>query len=287
MKTIIEGLQKTPIDKNDFSFGAAFGHAAPTDLPAEYVVAEPLTIKDQGLTDMCTAYALTAVSEDQEGVVLDPFFTFAQTKKITGEPDSWGADLRSACKSGLIGFIPVPPSSMDAVTYAPTDVIRDAAAYGKNLTAMNEGIATKYKKKSFFSITGPHDFFDNMRSAMWVARNEKRSIFTGCDWRESWTDLADGIITEAGDEQTFGHALKAFGWEKDHMLLQLSNGAGIGRKGVFRAAREAVNRAFTFGAFTFMDMPREDAEAAIARSKRGIITTFFSSFICNKKSYAS
>lgn len=284
MKTILEGLQPTPIDENDFSFGAVFGHTKPANLPDHYEVGSPLVIKDQGETDMCTAYAITAVSEDQEGVVLDPFFTFGETKKLTQQPDAWGADLRSACKSGIIGFRPVPPASLSLVTEAPTSDMRDDAAYGRTITVTDEAIAKQHAKKSFFSVTGPYDLFDNMRSAMWIARAEKRSIFTGADWRSSWTHLPKGIIEEARNEKSFGHAIKAYGWEDEHMLLQLSNGTEIGDGGIFRIAREALNTAFTFGAFTFMDIPREDAEAALERAKRGTMSTFFSSiFTCKNK----
>src|SRR3990167_5751264 len=94
------GLLPTPKDKRDFSFGGIFGLPNLKDIPdTSWVVSEPLEIKDQGESDMCTAYALTAVSEDQEGVLLDPLYQFAKIKQIMGEYESWGADLRSACKS--------------------------------------------------------------------------------------------------------------------------------------------------------------------------------------------
>ena len=84
------GLLPTPRDERDFKLGAMIGHVIPADLPDEYEVGKPLIIKDQGQgTDMCTAYALTSVSEDEEGVVLDPFFTFGVTKAITGNPAEW------------------------------------------------------------------------------------------------------------------------------------------------------------------------------------------------------
>jgi hypothetical protein len=289
---ITEGLQKTPRDEKDFPFGAVFGHAALKDLPLEYRVADPIVIKDQGQTDMCTAYALTAVSEDQEGIALDPFFTFGQTKKITGETDAWGADLRSACKAGVVGFLPVQPGKMDTITLPPTQELRDAAAASQDVTEEERAIARRYAKRSFFSVSGPYDPFDNMRSAMWVARAERRSIFTGCDWRETWTDMPEGVVDELGTSPSFGHAVKVFGWESepaadDRLLLQLSNGTDIGKGGIFSLRRDVVNQAFSYGAFTFMDMPREDAEAALQRSRKGILSTFFPFTFCRKKTYGS
>lgn len=277
-------LWPTPVDERDFKLGAVVGHARPVDLPDEYTVGEPLVIKDQGEgTDMCTAYALTAVSEDQEGVVLDPFYTFGATKFITGDKAGWGADLRSAAKSavkgdGPYGFLEV--KDVSRVTSPATMEDRNAAADFSLITSAEEIEARKHAKQSFFSVDGPYDLFDNMRSAMWQTRAEKRSIFTGCNWRPSWT-RGDGYIWDAPAGQTFGHALKAFGWftgngdaeGKEFMKLQLSNGKGIGIGGVFYIERQALNQAFSFGAFMFLDMPREDAEKAMVAARA---QTFFS-----------
>lgn len=267
---ITEGLRPTPIDERDFKLGAAFGHAVLSGLPDEYQVGEPLVIKDQGPgTDMCTAYALTAVSEDQEGVVLDPFYTFGKTKQITNDPAAWGADLRSACKSGVSdpkrggGFLEI--KDITTVVAPANQTLRDEAADWKRITKDQDFWAKKHAKKSYFSVEGPYDTFDNMRSAMWQLRSEKRSVFTGCEWRKSWT-TGGGTIFVANREQSFGHAVKAYGWEDDFMKLQLSNGVGIGDGGKFKIHRNAVNTAFTFGAYTLLDMPREDAEYCVAKA---------------------
>lgn len=279
MKHPTNSLWPTPVDERDFKLGAVVGNAVPTDLPDEYEVAKPLIIKDQGQTDMCTAYALTAVSEDEEGVALDPFFTFGSTKSITGNPAEWGADLRSACKSAMLrkegpwGFLEA--KDLSKITNPATQEDREwAATYPFTQDEKEE--AKKHAKKTFFTVDGPGDVFDNMRSAMWQTRNEKRSIFTGCNWRSVWT--YDGpTIETAPSGQTFGHAVKAFGWRGDYIKLQLSNGKSIGDNGIFWIKREALNQAFTFGAFTFLDMPREDAEKAVVEAEKS--KTFFTRIV--------
>lgn len=280
---ITEGLRPTPDDNRDLKLGAAFGHAVLSGLPDEYQCAEPLVIKDQGPgTDMCTAYALTAVSEDQEGVVLDPFYTFGKTKQITGDASAWGADLRSACKSAMFdatrggGFLEV--KDISTVTAPANQVIRDEAADWRRITKDQDFWAKKHAKKSYFSVDGPYDIFDNMRSAMWQLRAERRSIFTGCEWRHSWT-TGGGTIFIASREQSFGHAVKVYGWEDQFIKLQLSNGVGIGDGGKFKIHRDALNKAFTFGAYTLLDMPREDAEYAVAKANASsIFFPFFYKF---------
>lgn len=266
-------LWETPVDERDFKLGSIVGHAQPKDLPDAYEVGAPIVIKDQGQgTDMCTAYALTAVSEDEEGVALDPFYTFGATKFITGDKGGWGADLRSAAKSAVAGSGPygfLEAKDLSRLTEPASMQDRDAAADYTLITKAEEEEAKKHAKKSFFAVDGPYDLFDNMRSAMWQTRSEKRSIFTGCNWRGSWT-RGDGYIWDAPAEATFGHAVKAFGWflgngdaeGKEFIKLQLSNGKGIGIGGIFYIERLALNQAFSFGAFTFLDMPREDAQKA-------------------------
>lgn len=290
MNPPVNSLWPTPKDDRDFNLGAVMGIASPLELPDEYTVAEPLVIKDQGQgTDMCTAYALTAVSEDEEGVALDPFFTFGATKFITGSKEEWGADLRSAAKSavkhdGPYGFLEA--KDLSKLTDPANMTIRNEAADYTLITSGEKIEARKHAKKSYFSVDGPGDLFDNMRSAMWQMRDQKRSVFTGCNWRVSWTRLAMGVIDYAPAGQTFGHAVKAFGWgmgtpelgenglpKQLYMKLQLSNGKSIGHDGIFYISREALNQAFTFGAFTFLDMPREEAEKAIEKTKS--VSTFF------------
>lgn len=277
MNPPINSLRPTPKDERDFKLGAIVGHAIPADLPDEYSVADPIVIKDQGNTDMCTAYALTAVSEDEEGVALDPFFTFGATKFITGDRDEWGADLRSACKSAVFQkkgpWGCLEAKDLSKLTEPANQVIRDEAAEWEHITSEEEIEARKHAKKSYFSVVdGEGDIFDDMRSALWQTRVEKRSIFTGCNWRSVWTHSGP-IIETAPSGQTFGHAVKAFGWRGEYMKLQLSNGKSIGDQGIFWINRLALNQAFTFGAFTFLDMPREDAEKAVAESQKS--KTFF------------
>lgn len=277
MSKIAQGLRETPVDPRNFPLGAIVGHVAnPDALPKEYTVGKPLVIKDQGMTDMCSAYALTAVSEDQEGVILDPRFTFGVTKKISGDPDEWGANLLDACKSTLAknqgGFLPIADDNKIIVTTPASDEMRESSANGKILTKEALWVAKKYAKKSFFEVDGNFDFFGNCKSALWQLRSEERSILTGCRWYEGWTDAKGGIIDAIDpSERWYGHAVKCFGWDGDYLVFQLSNGEEIGEKGIFKIRHDIVNEAFRFGAFTFLDLPRENAEYEIKKKdKKGL-----------------
>lgn len=259
-KNIGGGLRETPEDPRDFSRTAVFGAIPREELPkVDFIVSEPLKVKDQFESDKCTGFALTAVSEDQEGIELSPFYQFAKTKQVMGEYESWGADLRSACKSAVkFGSI------------EQREEPEDSSGDPKNFSNWNiwpvylEKLALKHKKQSYFKVDGGHDKFDNLRAALWQHRAEKRSIFTGCTWRKGWTYAQEGIIPKEESEPAFGHAFKIYGQKyrngEPYLMAQLSNGEQIGDRGIFYFPREVVNRDFNFSAYMFMDMPKEEAK---------------------------
>jgi hypothetical protein len=260
------GLQRTPGDERDFPFEKVFGAARPVELPREYFVNKPIAVKDQGEdTDMCAAYAASSVSEDQELTLLDPFYTFARTKQIMNDKDSWGADLRSTCKAAVkYGFREAGQSHLFDIEKASTPDIRDQIVHWEDYSAQDDRYAAEHRKQSFFSVGSVGDVFDGMRSALYQGREEERSVLTGIEWLPSWDQAKNGLVTKFGEGQKYGHAIKIFGWEvfraEPYLLAQLSNGESIGDKGIFRLSRQVINLGCRYGAFTFSDMPRVEAE---------------------------
>ena|SRR3990167_8408633 len=125
--------------------------------------------------------------------------------------------------------------------------------------------AKKHLKQSYFSIYGPYDTFDNIRATLWANRNEKRSVLTGCEWKSIWINAAGGIIPKFYLEKNgVGHAFKIFGWKEiageSYLIAQLSNGMGVGDKGIFYFPRNVINKELSFGIYTFSDMPTEKAK---------------------------
>ena len=264
-KIIGGGLAELTADDRDFSHEQVFGSIRPDKLPEEdFMTAPILEIKDQGDSDLCTAYATTSASEDQEGVILDPNFTFFVTKvKIAKNPDAWGANLRDAMKShvkygGLEQEIAPLPRS------AKREQILSLQIWDEDHMAL----AYEHRKNSFFNVIkdSPLDVFDTIRSALWMHRKNMRSVVTGAKWRPLWTDAEAGVILN-GEYGNFGtpHAFVFKGQRTingaPHLVAQLSNGEEIGEGGVFYFPREIVNQELgKYGAFMFVDMPREKAE---------------------------
>jgi len=253
------GLLPLPKDNRDFSFGKAFGTIDLKEIPANFVVAEPLKIEDQKETDFCAGEASSSVSEDQEGVDLCPLYAFAKIKQIMGDWRGWGADLRSTCKAAVkFGFIKKEDSPFTL------EKERDFLANWQNWPKALDDYALEHRKKSYFKPDGYPETFDSFRAALWQNREVKRSVLTGVRWRSDWESAKRGIIPNFPSTPLFGHALKIFG-QKDimgepYLMAQLSNGRGIGDFGIFYFSREVINRDFTYGAYLFEDMDSEEAK---------------------------
>lgn len=256
------GLQPTPEDKRDFSLGGIFGIVRKEDVPlTDWTVSEPLEIKNQGGTDMCTGYSLTSISEDQEGVTLDAGFTFAMIKKMQGDWRTWGGDLRSGCKVATkIGFLQVGDN--------PDDFGGQSRNYIANWNNWKLPLllpkAEKHIKQSYFKVDGIYDVFDDIRCALWQHKDEKRSIYTGCVWQSNWTNAHKGIIPKAIMSGGVGHAFKVFGQKmingEPYLMVQNSFGQNVGDNGIYYFPRSVVNAKWNFGAYMFKDMPKEQAQ---------------------------
>ena len=257
----------TPKDERDFPLGGVVGYAGLGKLPKSFTTSEPMVIRDQGYgTDICQSDAMCSVAEDQDGVIFDPLYTFRNVKRIMGDPqgNEWGADLRSTCKSAVdYGFLPTTKFIAESTT---TEEQRNFALGANAYKKSDDSLAAPYKKESFFVVSGTFfDTFDKFRSAIWQTRSEKRSVLTGCNWNPKWTNAKNGVVESIGGGTTFGHAVKAYGWDSDYLVLQLSNGAEIGKQGIFTVHRSVVNAAFVYGGFTFLDLPRQEAEYQLRR----------------------
>lgn len=246
----VGGLRELPSDDRDILLGGLFGTFPIPDI--DFVVSSPLVIKDQGGNDECTAYAGTAVSEDQENIELDPDFNFAATLEIMGGSE-WGADLRSADKSFVV-YGSIPKGNF---TGNPKDL--------KTWSEQAKVEALKYKKASYMFIKtlGYNDLFDALRANLFHFKDEKRSILTGITWNTEWLNAPKGIIDTFGTP-SFGHAFKIFGQKKIngkwYLIAQLSQGNNVGDNGLFYFGRDVINKGLTFGNIIFTDMSKEDAQ---------------------------
>lgn len=255
------GLKPLVKDKRDFNLQRTFGSIASAP-NYDFSIGDPLSLKQQFDSDFCAAFGIAAASEYQEGVELSPEFQFALIKKITGDPEAWGADLRTACKSA------VKYGSLEK-TLAPYTLVNKDRNFLANLDNWLElkddklEEARKHAKKSFFSVSEGVDIFHNIRTALWQNIAQKRAIITGMVWRYSWFNNT-GLISAKYEEEGTPHAFIFTGQKiingEPHLVAQLSSGRQTGDNGFFYFPKEVVNKEATFGNFMFVDMPPEIAK---------------------------
>lgn len=251
------GLRELTRDDRDFSLGAFTVLPSLEELPKEYKMNLPFEAKDQGNTDFCSAYSSCGVSELQEGIELVPEYSFAGSKKLSGDVDAWGQNLRDACKTHQKhGALPVEvaPKSLKLLS---NDKKRQWRWYEQLLPK-----ALPQRKKSYFSVTGNYDSYDNIRATIWKYRKENRAVMIGVIF--SWN--LEQYILDNPQDQGYGHAMYVCGWTEKGLYVRNSYGNKAGEKGLHIVTRDVINEFVPrFGAYMFMDIEKEEAKKLLDR----------------------
>ena len=264
IKKIGGGLKPTPKDARDFKLGQIIKWPKLEELPENFAL-EPISVKNQGDTDYCTAFATCGMSELQEGVELSPEWSFAVSKQISGDPESYGQDIRTALKVHT-KYGAVEKSE------APYSVENDEDAKIRYINNWPQELfekAGKHQKQSYFKIEGwpkGWDAFDAIRTAIWLFRDLKRAVAFGVLW--SWQ--LSNVFLEDYSPTGCGHCVYLRGWNKHiefdnyYLLLQNSYGKEAGGSGTHLISRNVVNdMAEKFGAYMFIDIPPEIAKQKV------------------------
>lgn len=242
------GLKPTPVDDRDFQLGAVVTLPKLEDLPTHFRL--PYTVKNQMSSDFCSAYMSCAMSEVQEGIELEPSYSFAKSKELSGDVDSWGQDLRYALKCHLEGALASEDSPYNLSNQTP-NFLRNIANW-----KISKLLTSPYRKKTFFKITGQYDHFDNIRASI---HKFQSPVGTGVDF--SWP-LTQIILDTIG--KGFGHAMPIIGWKPNHLIYGNSYGIEAGDNGVHYVSREVVNHFVEkYNAYMFTDISPDDAKYAL------------------------
>lgn len=249
------GLLPLPKDDRDFALGAYIDLPDPSTLP-EHFVLPTLGVKDQKGTDFCTAFSLCTLSEIQEGVELEPSWSFAMTKDLEGDHTTYGADLRTACKSHVkYGALEAKDSPYSVKNTNP-DLLRNPEFWDVSL--MDK--AAVHKKKTYFKVGGPYDAFDTIRSSIYHYRDKGQGVALGVVW--GWSN--EQMFIDEPAEQGGGHAIACIGWDKEYLVIQNSYGLKAGKHGYVYLSRKVINaNVEKFGAFMLTDIPREQVEVVL------------------------
>lgn len=273
---MIKGLRPKKEDKRDFRTGQVLKLPELSDIPERLVLGVP-KIKDQFDSDFCAAFASTSASEFQEGIELSPEYQMAITKMIEGDLTTWGSELRDVCK----GFIKVGSLPQHRAPYSLKDkspeFLKDIKNWEKELILD----CAPFKKQSFLSVAGQYDSFDDIRATMTYFHNkgEKTPVLLGVEWGWGLKDIVINTIPLDG----FGHAVYAFGFDGDYLLVANSASEQAGDKGVHRFHRNIINHFVPiYGAYVPIDIPRSQIEYHVitgTKVKNDILSVIYHTII--------
>lgn len=250
---IKEGLLELKPDSRDFKLGKITVLPKLEELPEEFILG-PVNVKNQLDTSFCTQMATCGMSELQEGMELEPSWSYAVSQMIN--PTQWGQDMRTALKVHVkYGAIEKKDSPFD-LEDETEQFLQDIDNWPKNLFTKAE----EHRKKSFFTVDGPYDHFDNIRASIYRFRDLKRAVGIGFRW--VW-DLEEAMIPNISNGGV-GHMVYVIGWTKKEgrtrLIIQNSYGKDVGDKGKHYFPREIVNEtAERYGIFMFVDLSVEIA----------------------------
>lgn len=216
------------------------------------------------------AQLLAALRYDN-GDYMDFLYQFSKICQVMGVPSITGADIRSGMQSLVTyGSLPKNKSPFTFGTGMPTDrtsiQLSDWAAWPQSLDV----VAAKYKIPSYFSVTGSYDAFDNIRSALWISKQNKlkAGVNFGTYIKGQWVYAQAGVIVDDGTPPTTGsigsHDLWARGQKMiagvPYLKVQNSWGKLRGDNGIYYFPRSVVNQMVAlFGAFAPSSVPKTTA----------------------------
>lgn len=258
-------LHPLPKDERDIKLGLVVRLPELSELPDNFEH-DPLDIKDQINSDFCVGFSTCGASQLQEDDILVPEYQFALIKELMGgDVDSFGADLRVGMKSHQkIGALSEKYRPQGyTLTEKGSEFLRRIENWAPELKEK----AIEHKKKAYVDVTGQYDYFDDIRAAIWLFKEEKRVPVFGVRW--SWS-LQNPYLEKPNDGE--GHAVYACGWRtingKQYLVIPNSYGTQVGDNGKFYMSREVVNAFVSiFGAFMFIDYTPDELRKIIEDKK--------------------
>ncbi len=251
-------LPKTE-DRRDLVGGVLFSLPKLEELPLEYEVSIPQDwILDQGQTDTCAGHAAALASSLQEGVSLDPLFTWIMARAVSNYAvDDFGVQVREI----MLAHVKIGAIERSQAQYTVNDdpqKWRDISTWDV-ASLQKKAIVHKKGSAIFIDASQEYDLFDTIRATLWKFKDEKVVVVIGTHWPYPANVAQIDTWLPSG----FGHAYVFNGWNKNGIQLKQvcahgktvnSWGSNVGDRGRFYIARDIINREVpTFGAGFFHD----------------------------------
>lgn len=236
-------LRPIPIDPKDkhFRFQRLFGSIS--SFPDFYQVNSGF-LPDQNLDNRpseCTGYTIVDIGATEDGVAYSPDYNYMKTLEVMNlPPTTEGADARTAfkvaCTFGLL------PKSFQG-NFSNQSQAANPSSWSLDLDTE----AKKNVKSAYLPIAPVPDFFDGVRSAIFLGENEKRAVGIATQWSPTFEQVGkDGILNENPQGLYWGHMYEACGWKtiggQPYLILKTWQGSGYGDHGYCYMSRALCNK---------------------------------------------
>ena len=285
--TIKSGTKAAVQDRKDYSYNRTFGVVTPEQLPDEFSVDAGLWMPNQnadGNPYSCTAYSVCDVGSDQDGLLYSPAYAYCKNLFMQGlPPETNGSDLRPALKQPKIYGL-LPNEDVPEILQGKGE---DFTADQSNWPTGVDAIAGKleHRKGSYFNVydDGGLDWYDAIKSAIWMNRADKRGVILGTPWL--WFSAPQGFLSPNfvynGDPRSVSwHAWNIKGWTmidgKQYLIGKPWQGKEYGANGWVYVSRETINKVMPIRgaiAFTLADATAADIKS-IQFGILGVIVDF-------------
>lgn len=217
----------------------------------------PINILSQFDLDFCVGFSTVELQYALWGTHFDPLYQMQKIKRIRGEYNQFGANLRDGVSSAKIyGSLPTP--------YAPYthngsagDKTRDFLANWANWPLGLDTNALKYKVAAYYTVDGPYDIFDNMRQILSMHKTQREGVTFGLEWHPEWNYVPGGVIPDVmPTSQGEGHDMAFIGQKtingKMYLIAQQSWSESFGDKGLFYFPRTIIDQSYQIGYGAFI-----------------------------------
>lgn len=202
-----------------------------------------LPVLDQGVTQMCTAFASAVAIAYRDNVMKSPDYQYAKECETLGRFTPDGIDTNSTMKAGLIY------GALDIDKVPPTIIPNNVTFNGNwnNWPSYLDTDAGKNRQESFFEVDGHYDVFDNIRVALHAGLKDNSVVQCFGDWYWEWQNVPNGIVPYP-IKYSGAHAYLIVDYKTidsvPYLIGHLSQGQNFGDNGYVYFCREVINRAF-------------------------------------------
>jgi hypothetical protein len=242
-------LGPDPVDERDFLMSEILEGA---ELPLEFFLQPDMPQIQKQNWGTCTAHAVDAVKEFQEGEKLSQRFIYYNTKRESGLWTTQGDYLRNACKAVTKYGAPLEVDFPDSKENSWEEYIQkrpSSEVYKK---------AEQYKGKSYFRVD---DTLEAFRQS--VFQNQS-PIATGIRWNRAYRPNKEGRLPLPTGKKTLGHAICCVGWTDNKLWFRNSWGKNWGNEGYFNIPFIEFNEHEIWDGWVLKDLTSLDKEGWVA-----------------------